>query len=82
MTTPWSGGGLKANLKKAAELIAPLQGLPVDVVELSLRRYEFHVRPVPASVIADQQKLADTFFDLKLIPKAIAVSDAAYRPAP
>jgi len=76
------GAWLKANLKKAAELIAPLQGLPVEVVELSLRRYEFNVRPVPDSVIADQQKLADTFFDLKLIPKAIAVRDAAYRPAP
>jgi sulfonate transport system substrate-binding protein len=76
------GAWLKANLKKAAELIAPLQGLPVEVVELSLKRYEFNVRPVPDSVIADQQKLADTFFDLKLIPKAIAVRDAAYRPAP
>jgi sulfonate transport system substrate-binding protein len=32
-------------------------------------------------VIADQQKLADTFFELKLIPKAIAVRDAAYKPA-
>jgi sulfonate transport system substrate-binding protein len=70
-TTRWSVGvWLKANLKKAAELIAPLQGLPVDVVELSLRRYELGVKPVPASVIADQQKLADTFFELKLIPKA------------
>lgn len=76
------GRWLKANLKKAAELIAPLQGLPVDVVELSLKRYEFNVKPVPDSVIADQQKLADTFFELKLIPKAIAVKDAAYKPAP
>jgi len=76
------GAWLKANLRKAAELIAPLQGLPVDVAELSLKRYEFKVQPVPASVIADQQKLADTFFELKLIPKAINVSDAAYKPAP
>lgn len=76
------GVWLKANLKKAAEQIAPLQGLPVDVVELSLRRYEFSVKPVPDSVIADQQKLADTFFALKLIPKAIAVRDAAYKAAP
>lgn len=75
------GKWLKANQKKAAELIAPLQGLPVDVVELSLKRYEFNVKPVPDSVIAEQQKLADTFFDLKLIPKAIAVKDAAYKPA-
>ncbi|MDB5867822.1 MAG: aliphatic sulfonates family transporter, periplasmic ligand-binding protein [Polaromonas sp.] len=76
------GAWLKANTKKAAELIAPLQGLPVDVVELSLRRYAFNVQPVPDSVIAEQQKLADTFFDLKLIPKAIAVRDAAYKAAP
>ena len=76
------GKWLKANQKKAAELIAPLQGLPVDVVELSLKRYQFNVKPVPESVIAEQQKLADTFFDLKLIPKAIVVKDAAYKPAP
>ena len=76
------GAWLKANIKKAAEQIAPLQGLPVEVVELSLHRYEFNVRPVPDSVMAEQQKLADTFFDLKLIPKAIAVRDAAYKAAP
>jgi sulfonate transport system substrate-binding protein len=76
------GAWLKANLRKAAEQIAPLQGLPVDVVELSLRRYAFNVRPVPDSVMADQQKLADTFFELKLIPKAIAVRDAVYQAAP
>ena len=75
------GRWLKANLKQAAELIAPLQGLPVDVAELSLRRYEFKVQPVSDSVIAEQQKIADTFFELKLIPKPIAVRDAAWKPA-
>ncbi len=67
---------LKKNLREAAELIAPLQGLPVDVVETALRRYEFNVKPITAAVVADQQKIADTFFQLKLIPKAIKVSDA------
>jgi sulfonate transport system substrate-binding protein len=67
---------LKKNLREAAELIAPLQGLPVDVVEQSLRRYEFNVKPITPAVAADQQKIADTFFQLKLIPKAVKVSDA------
>lgn len=67
---------LKKNLRQAAELIAPLQGLPVDVVELALQRYEFNVKPITAAVAADQQKIADTFFDLKLIPKAIRISEA------
>jgi sulfonate transport system substrate-binding protein len=67
---------LKKNLSQAAEIIAPLQGLPVDVVELALRRYEFNVKPITREVAGEQQKIADTFFDLRLIPKPIKVSDA------
>jgi sulfonate transport system substrate-binding protein len=73
---------LKKNLRQAAELIAPLQGLPVDVVELALRRYEFNVKPITPAVAADQQKIADTFFALKLIPKPIKVSDAVVTAQP
>ena len=67
---------LKKNLAQAAEIIAPLQGLPADVVELALRRYEFNVKPITREVAAEQQKIADTFFELKLIPKPIKVGDA------
>ncbi|MBT2326738.1 sulfonate ABC transporter substrate-binding protein [Variovorax paradoxus] len=67
---------LKKNLSQATEIIAPLQGLPVDVVELALRRYEFNVKPITREVAGEQQKIADTFFELKLIPKPIKVSDA------
>ncbi|MES3003533.1 MAG: sulfonate ABC transporter substrate-binding protein [Pseudomonadota bacterium] len=75
------GKWLKSNLHQAAELVAPLQGLPVDVAELSLRRYEFNVRPLSDDVIARQQKIADTFFDLKLIPKAVSVKEASWKAA-
>ena len=73
---------LKKNLRQAAALIAPLQGLPVEVVELALQRNEFNVKPITAAVAADQQKIADTFFDLKLIPKAIKVGDAVASTSP
>ncbi len=75
------GTWLKANVRQAAELIAPLQGLSVDVIELSLRRYEFNVKTLTDPVVADQQKIADTFFDLKLIPKAISVREATWKSA-
>jgi sulfonate transport system substrate-binding protein len=75
------GRWLKANLRQAAELIAPLQGLPVDVLELSLKRYDFNVKPLTDEVIAQQQKIADTFLELKLIPKAISVKEASWRAA-
>lgn len=70
---------LKKNLKEAAGIIAPLQSLPVDVVEQSLRRYEFNVQPLTDAVLAEQQKIADTFFELKLIPKAIVVKEASWK---
>jgi len=73
------GKWVKANLQKAAEIIAPLQGLPVDVAELSLRRYEFNVQPLTDAVIAQQQQIADTFTALKLIPKAISVREASWK---
>jgi sulfonate transport system substrate-binding protein len=75
------GRWLKAHPREAAEQIAPLQGLPVDVVEASLRRYEFNVQPLSAAVIAEQQKIADTFTGLKLIPKAISVREATWQAA-
>jgi sulfonate transport system substrate-binding protein len=70
------GRWLKANLKQAASIIAPLQGLEPEVVELALQRYQFNVSPVDAAVVAEQQKVADAFFELKLIPKAIRINDA------
>jgi sulfonate transport system substrate-binding protein len=70
------GNWIKQNLRAAAELVAPVQGLPVSVVETALSRYEFNVRPITPAVAADQQKIADTFYELKLIPKPIRISEA------
>ncbi len=70
------GRWLTANLDEAAKLIAPLQGLDVEVVKLSLSRYPLNVAPVSAKVAAEQQKVADVFHELKLIPQAIKVADA------
>lgn len=70
------GRWISANLGEAAKRIAPLQGLDPEIVRLSLSRYPLGVVPVSASVAAEQQKVADVFFDLKLIPQAIKVTDA------
>lgn len=67
---------LKANVKAAAAVIAPLQGLEPEVVERSLTRYQFGVKPLTPAVAAEQQKIADTFHSLGLIPKPIRVADA------
>jgi sulfonate transport system substrate-binding protein len=70
------GHWLKANVTKAAALIAPLQGLEPEVVEKSLQRHQFGVKPLTPAVAAEQQKIADTFHALGLIPKPIRIVDA------
>jgi sulfonate transport system substrate-binding protein len=67
---------LTANLEATAKLIAPVQGLDVEVVRSSLTRYPLGVVPVSAAVAAEQQKVADVFHEQKLIPQAVKVSDA------
>jgi sulfonate transport system substrate-binding protein len=70
----------KNNPKEVAALLAPQVGLDVATAEIAARRYSYGVKDVTEAVLADQQKVADTFYDLKLIPKKIVVKDAVWEP--
>jgi sulfonate transport system substrate-binding protein len=74
-----TGAWATAHPHAVAELLAPQLGLSVDVVEVWQRRTSYGVRPVDATVIATQQKVADAFFDNKLIPRKIDVNAAVWR---
>jgi sulfonate transport system substrate-binding protein len=65
------------NYAEAAKILSPLQGLEPAIIETSLRRYKLDIHPITDAVLAEQQKVADTFSDLKLIPKKINVREAA-----
>lgn len=64
------------NLKEVAQLLAAQTGLDAGVVELAAGRYAYGVKPITVDVVAEQQKVADAFSALKLIPKPIVVKDA------
>jgi sulfonate transport system substrate-binding protein len=66
----------RTHQQDVAAILAAQTGLPVDVVALAARRYAYGVRAVTPDVLAAQQKIADTFHSLKLIPKPIVVRDA------
>jgi len=67
--------------KEAARILAAQTGLPPGVVELALGHYRYGVVPVDAAIVASQQRIADTFYRLKLIPKPIDVASAVWHPA-
>ncbi len=79
---PAQGQWIVKNYKDAAAALAPLQGLDPAVIELGLRRYSHDVHPISDAVLTEQQKIADVFFDLKLIPKPINVKDAVLKAKP
>ncbi len=70
----------KANRGLLAAELAPLFGLPQPVLDLVTARAEYGTGPVTPEILAEQQKIADTFYDLKLIPKRIVVRDVARSP--
>lgn len=47
---------------------------------MTTQRKTFGVVAIDEKLIAEQQKVADTFYQLKLIPKQISVRDAMLTP--
>lgn len=65
------------NVKEVAAILSGQIGLAPDVVELAAARYSYGVKPVSEAVLNEQQKIADVFANLKLIPKKINVREAS-----
>lgn len=66
------------NLKEVSSILSAQIGLDNSIVELSAARFGFGVKPMTEQVIREQQNIADTFADLKLIPKRINIRDAVF----
>jgi len=69
------------HLATAAAVVAPQLGVAGDVAELALSRYAYGVAPLSDDVVREQQKVADAFFELKLIPKRLDVAAIVWHPA-
>jgi sulfonate transport system substrate-binding protein len=70
----------KNNIQAVAEQLSPSVGLPASVLAVSLRRESYGILPISDEVIASQQRIADTFLALGLLPKAITVADVQRKP--
>ncbi|WP_462380510.1 sulfonate ABC transporter substrate-binding protein [Pseudomonas sp. Marseille-QA0892] len=73
------GEWTQANPDEATAQVAPILGLPADIMRLAVTRQAYGARPITPEVTAAQQKIADTFADLKLIPRRLNVSDVVWK---
>lgn len=68
------------NPEAVTEQVAPLLGLPKDITELAVKRQGYGAQFLTPAVVSAQQKIADTFTDLKLIPKRLSIQDVIWTP--
>lgn len=68
----------RTNQSETAALISPEIGLPTSILEIWFARQKYGVEKVTPEIFAGQQKIADTFFKLGLIPDPVRVADDAW----
>ncbi|TDP72614.1 sulfonate ABC transporter substrate-binding protein [Roseateles toxinivorans] len=72
----------QANRKETAQYLSDYSGLSLATVHLLLsRRPSSPVTPVGAKVVADQQRVADAFARIGLIPKPVRVAEIVWQPS-
>jgi len=62
--------------REVADLLAPQLGVDGAVLYRSTQRRSYGAVPVDPAIVAEQQRLADAFLQLKLLPTPIRVADA------
>ncbi len=72
----------RSNPKEVARFLAPQIGIEESILEKAAERLSYGVRPVSDEVLAQQQKIANAFYEVRLVPKQVRVADAAWRQPP
>lgn len=66
----------KNNAQELAELLSPQLGIDVPSLVLAAERRAYGVQLVDDELVEAQQRIADTFFELELIPDQLNIQDA------
>ena len=74
------GEDSKADPDAVTAQVAPLLGLSPEITQVAVKRQGYGAQPLTPAVVQAQQKIADTFTDLKLIPKKLSIKDVIWNP--
>lgn len=74
------GEDSKGDPDKVTEQVAPLLGLPGDITAIAVKRQGYGARFITPEVVEAQQKIADTFTALKLIPRKLSIAEVIWTP--
>ncbi|MEG4866153.1 MULTISPECIES: sulfonate ABC transporter substrate-binding protein [unclassified Microcoleus] len=69
-----------ANPEEVVKILAPILKIDVSILDVVTRRRSYGFEPIQADMVAEQQEIADTFFELGLIPKQLKVQEVVWKP--
>ncbi|MEG4633504.1 sulfonate ABC transporter substrate-binding protein [Microcoleus sp. AR_TQ3_B6] len=69
-----------ANPEEVTKILAPILNVDVSILDVVTRRRSYGFEPIQADMVAEQQEIADTFFELGLIPKQLKVEEVVWKP--
>ncbi|AWB19752.1 aliphatic sulfonate ABC transporter substrate-binding protein [Methylobacterium currus] len=72
----------EANRGEVAALLSKGTGVPLAATRRAVDRTDYVIGPMTPSVVAEQQRVADRFHALSLIPHPIRIGDALRAPVP
>jgi sulfonate transport system substrate-binding protein len=70
-----------ANPKEVVNILSPILKVDPPILDVVTQRRNYGFEPMDEKMIAEQQQIADTFYKLKLIPKAVKVADVVWKPS-
>lgn len=70
----------RANPEALAQALSDLTGVPMPAQRVSAARGVYAVQPLDATIVAQQQAIADSFAALRIIPARIDVAQAVWQP--
>lgn len=74
-----TAGWAEDNPSEVASFLSDELGIDIPSLELAETRRGYGVRPVTDEIVKGQQQIADTFYNLELIPKQITVADVVWK---
>jgi len=72
------GEWVQGNIDEATTQVAPLIGLSPEITRQAVERQGYGARFITPDVVEAQQKIADVFTDLKLIPRKLSIRDVIW----
>ncbi|WP_277373540.1 sulfonate ABC transporter substrate-binding protein [Pseudomonas sp. AA-38] len=74
------GEWTRAHLDEATAQVAPLLGLSPEITRAAVERQNYGAQLLTPEVASAQQKIADTFSDLRLIPRRLSIAEVVWQP--